>query len=310
MRKIMAILFMATFCFALNHTSTTYVPTNGGIISSSGNKANFDSLRNGINQTKDTVNRDHDSLNTRSVRAAKGQFDTLLGKPTYLKGRLVGDTIAGTFSSATNGNFTNLTYDSLGGRVIAASGGITGNVTGNVTGSSGSCTGNAATATTASACSGNAATATTCTGNAATATTASGLNGPAVADSLRFGSSTSYLKSYIDTTYIDTFKTGLTVIGTRTARIIQCGKVVTLCEDSITGTIGGGVSDCYRVPAKFTPAIDSYWGIYIRNNGTSGNGLVRVLANDPRIYIRQAMNSTLDAGTGGTFGFTISWIIN
>jgi hypothetical protein len=38
---------------------------------------------------------------------------------------------------------------------------LTGNVTGNVSGSSGSCTGNAATATTASACSGNSATATT-----------------------------------------------------------------------------------------------------------------------------------------------------
>lgn len=49
---------------------------------------------------------------------------------------------------------------------------LTGAVTGNVSGSSGSCTGNAASATTAASCSGNAATATTassCTGNAATA---------------------------------------------------------------------------------------------------------------------------------------------
>jgi hypothetical protein len=54
-------------------------------------------------------------------------------------------------------------------------GNLTGNVTGNVTGSSGSCTGNAATATTSAACSGNSATATTaaaCSGNSATATTA------------------------------------------------------------------------------------------------------------------------------------------
>jgi len=43
------------------------------------------------------------------------------------------------------------------------SGALTGNVTGNCSGSSGSCTGNAATATTAAACSGNAATATTAT---------------------------------------------------------------------------------------------------------------------------------------------------
>jgi thiamine transporter ThiT len=49
-----------------------------------------------------------------------------------------------------SGNFT-------AGTITAA---LTGNVTGNVSGSSGSCTGNSATATTASSCSGNAATAT------------------------------------------------------------------------------------------------------------------------------------------------------
>ena len=74
------------------------------------------------------------------------------------------------------------------------SGPLTGDVTGNVSGSAGSCTGNAATATTAGSCAGNAATATTagaanyanyanssgyagsagaCSGNAASASTAS-----------------------------------------------------------------------------------------------------------------------------------------
>lgn len=67
--------------------------------------------------------------------------------------------------------------------IAAITGNLTGNVTGNASGSSGSCTGNAATATTASACSGNAATATSsasCSGNAATATklaTARNING-------------------------------------------------------------------------------------------------------------------------------------
>jgi len=65
------------------------------------------------------------------------------------------------------------------------SGNLTGNVTGNVTGSSGSCTGNAATATTAGNCSGNAASATTaanCSGNATTATTANHANAAAALD--------------------------------------------------------------------------------------------------------------------------------
>ena len=122
---IIAVLLALSFCFALDHTSLTFTPASGQAITASGNKANFDSLRNGINQVKDTVVRDHDSLKTRSAIIQKGQFDTLLAKPTYLKGRMVGDTIAATFGSATNGNFTNLTYDSAGGRVIKASGPIT-----------------------------------------------------------------------------------------------------------------------------------------------------------------------------------------
>ena len=79
-----------------------------------------------------------------------------------LTGALTGTTITGNTITATTFN----------GILI---GNVTGNVTGNVSGSSGSCTGNSATATTASSCTGNSATATTassCTGNAATATQA------------------------------------------------------------------------------------------------------------------------------------------
>lgn len=65
------------------------------------------------------------------------------------------------------------------GTLSAPSGGFSGNLTGNVSGSSGSCTGNAATATTAT----NATTAGTCTGNAATATRAtSAANADGLAD--------------------------------------------------------------------------------------------------------------------------------
>jgi hypothetical protein len=76
MRIILAVLFALTFCFALDHTTTTYTPTSGASISASGNKANFDSLRNGVNQCKDTIVRDHDSTKTRVVRAVKAQFDS------------------------------------------------------------------------------------------------------------------------------------------------------------------------------------------------------------------------------------------
>ena len=61
------------------------------------------------------------------------------------------------FTTAATGNLapksgTNLTFDSSSGILTAAggfTGAVTGNVTGNVSGSSGSCTGNAVTATTA-----------------------------------------------------------------------------------------------------------------------------------------------------------------
>jgi hypothetical protein len=75
---------------------------------------------------------------------------------------------------------TILTADSTTASGVAWKSTFTGNVTGNVSGSSGSCTGNAATATTAASCSGNAATASNLTGTPnitvgiVTATTVSG----------------------------------------------------------------------------------------------------------------------------------------
>jgi hypothetical protein len=104
--------------------------------------------------------------------------DTLTNKtltsPAISGGTINNATIGAT--TASSASFTTIAASGL----ITASGGVTGNVTGNCTGSSGSCTGNSATATTASACSGNSATATTaasCSGNSATATTASACSG-------------------------------------------------------------------------------------------------------------------------------------
>lgn len=93
--------------------------------------------------------------------------------------------VANTATTAASTNTPNAIVTRDGSGNFSA-GTITANVTGNVSGSSGSCTGNAATATQASnalACSGNAATATlaaTCSGNSSTATrlqTARTING-------------------------------------------------------------------------------------------------------------------------------------
>jgi hypothetical protein len=56
MRTKLFIILIVSLSFALQHTTTTYTPTSGASISAAGNKANFDSLRNGINQCKDTLN--------------------------------------------------------------------------------------------------------------------------------------------------------------------------------------------------------------------------------------------------------------
>lgn len=95
-----------------------------------------------------------------------------------------------TAQHTTAGAHKSLTTDTINASgLITASGGVSGNVTGNLTGdvtgnvsgSSGSCTGNSATATTAAACSGNTAGSSgSCTGNSATATTVTAAAQPAI----------------------------------------------------------------------------------------------------------------------------------
>ena len=74
-----------------------------------------------------------------------------------------------------SGNLANCSFPTLNQNTNGSSGSCTGNAATATT--AGACSGNAATATTASACSGNAATSSSCSGNAATATTAANLNG-------------------------------------------------------------------------------------------------------------------------------------
>jgi hypothetical protein len=78
MRKIAVFLFIVSVCFALNHTTTTYIPVSGNLISASGLKANYDSLKVGVNQTKDTVNCLKDTIFTRSIRAVKIKTDSTI----------------------------------------------------------------------------------------------------------------------------------------------------------------------------------------------------------------------------------------
>jgi hypothetical protein len=54
MRILLTIFLIISVCFGIQHTTTTYTSTSGALISSVGLNANRDSLRNGVNQCKDT----------------------------------------------------------------------------------------------------------------------------------------------------------------------------------------------------------------------------------------------------------------
>ena len=131
---------------------------------------------------------------------------------------------------------------SAGGTVegeIVANGGIrgnlTGNVTGNVTGSSGSCTGNAATAT-------RATTAGTCTGNAATATrlqTARNitLTGDVTGSASFNGSANVNINANATTQTYSKTANGVTINLVRAGATIKLSATATISSDDIISTI-------------------------------------------------------------------------
>ena len=114
---------------------------------------------------------------TNVITATGGVSGSLTGNSVGSHNGAVGNITpsTGAFTTINVSGATTLTgaVTATAGVTGNVTGNLTGNVTGSCTGSSGSCTGNSATATTASACSGNSATATTasaCSGNSATAT--------------------------------------------------------------------------------------------------------------------------------------------
>jgi len=136
-------------------------------------------------------------------------------------------------------------------------GNVTGNVTGNVSGSSGSCTGNSATATTASSCTGNAATATQAYTTANTTdtlyligvTSASSGNQALQLDASTYVTNTGYLYAtrvynavYND--YAECFDTCVSYANSKNRIVELKDNVATIASPESTAIIGI-VSDSY-----------------------------------------------------------------
>ena len=193
-------------------------------------------------------------------------------------GTLVSTNFSGGGSGLSNLNASNITSGTIGDAYLPAT------ISSDVTGSSASCTGNAATATTASACSGNSATATTaaaCSGNSATATDATNSANVLVdaansVDSSHFvmftsgGSGNQRLNS--DNTLVYNPNTNTLTTGTVSATLSGAGGSITGINASniSTGTLG---SD--RLSGTYTIDID---GNATTSSSCSGNAATATTA--------------------------------
>lgn len=147
--------------------------TGNAATATSATKATQDGSGNTITSTYATIAKTYDDTTNTSYRGMRGLDGSTSGWVRTTSSGII-PSQSGAAGSGHCGLGTSSWYFAT-----AYVDNIYGKLNGNCTGSSGSCTGNAATATTASACSGNSATATTaaaCTGNSATATTATNSN--------------------------------------------------------------------------------------------------------------------------------------
>jgi hypothetical protein len=182
-----------------------------------------------------------------SVNGATGAFTTSVTTPLYAitaggtaaSGKISYNTnkieLGTAFKVSDAGAVTGVT--TLSATTVTAN--LTGNVTGNCTGSSGSCTGNAATATTSGSCTGNAATSSSCTGNAATsssctgnAATSSSCTGNAATSSSCTGNAATA------TTATNLFGGSIQGVGLARFSLSNYGSGGTFSQDPTTMTIG------------------------------------------------------------------------
>ena len=360
LKKLVILFILLSVCASYAASGFTYfwTPKSKDTVTAVRLKANYDTLRIWGGRIADTLTLApvrwsghmlHDStfswLQIDSIRHSPN-IDTILGTPLYIKGRTVGDTIAATFGSATNGNFTNLTYDSAGGRVIKASGPIT----------SDSCYARSKRAVkerldstltvdsvnaratrgvkakydstlTVDSVNTRALGGTTKTDSinsikgikapslGVTATvTADSVNARAIGNKPKFDSLTfnsiSYLKTYIDTTFPCSLFDNTTFRQAHPATLIQCGRIITFYLPTLIGTVTGGASTfVHGIAAKFLPSTGgAQIPVSIINNSAYQIGLFYAAQDWGGPALQTSAQGVLTAGTGGCLINTVTWI--
>jgi hypothetical protein len=134
------------------------------------------------------------------------------------------------------------------------------------------------------------------------------IDGPVRIDFIKLGNSASFLGNYIDTTFEDTLYDNTTYRASGTARVVQIGKIVTLYQPALTGSITSGSAIISGVPTKFNPPYSFVAAIQVLSNSVYTDGIFSYGSDN--FLINLTSGSGLTSGTGGTGHIVLTWIIN
>jgi hypothetical protein len=121
------------------------------------------------------------------------------------------------------------------------------------------------------------------------------------------------LNTYIDTTFSDSLFDGTTFrASTASARIIQIGKVVTLYQPTLIGTITTNTTTWIQtLPAKFMPSVVIGATILVAQNSTYAIGIADLIYTTRKIQLATQAFDFMAAGIGGLFqSVVLTWIVN
>jgi hypothetical protein len=138
-------------------------------------------------------------------------------------------------------------------------------------------------------------------------TVAKGVGGPLKVDSLKFGSSASYLKTYIDTTWPCTLYTGGSYLSSATARGVIIGSQASVYIPAMAGTITTGAS-LGSLPSSFRPSRSMQIPIPVYNNSVYGMGFIYIPTNGNWL-VQASTQGALSAGSGGPSATTATYYL-
>jgi hypothetical protein len=122
----------------------------------------------------------------------------------------------------------------------------------------------------------------------------------------------SYLSAYLDTTFYDSLYDANTYITNSTARIVKIGKIVTLYQPEMIGTLSGGNVLLKGIPTNLKPSGGTYSPCVVKVGIVSypgvlsfSSGLFYLLYDNGTAYGNPAAGSDR-----GLHCCTITWVIN